>query len=164
MQMYFIFLLVLWIGHTIYILKQKNKLYRQLYSQSILAVTIMVIPFITSIQGVRMGELSIAFPIGIIMVAILLILWELKNNKHKYYVNTTKQEELIKIITTFLKNNKIKYEIEKSELPAIHLLESKKSIDFFGYKTICINLKQIKDLSFYNELVTDISSKVKNLN
>ena len=81
--MYFIFLLVLWIGHTIYILKQKNKLYRQLYSQSILAVTIMVIPFITSIQGVRMGELSIAFPIGIIMVAILLILWELKNNKHK---------------------------------------------------------------------------------
>ncbi|MGL5315704.1 MAG: hypothetical protein ACRC92_20785 [Peptostreptococcaceae bacterium] len=96
----------------------------------------------------------------ILMIFVPMYICIVLTRKETYLLENVKKEKLINIITKFFEDKDIKYEVEGKE---IYLPEHNKTIDVKGNYELYLNLREIKKLSFYEELLGTIKFELKNI-
>lgn len=82
------------------------------------------------------------------------------SRRETYLIENVKSKNLINIITKFFEEKNINYELGEKE---IYLPQYCKTIDVTGNYEIYLNLKEIKKLNFYEELLETIKLRTKSL-
>lgn len=92
--------------------------------------------------------------VGVGPLYILIFLWK----KETYVIENVRVDDLINIIIHYFQKNSISYEIKSKD---IYLPEYEKTIKIIGKYEINIDLKEIKELSFYKEFIETIKYEIK---
>ena len=95
----------------------------------------------------------------ILMIFVPMYLAIVFSRKETYMIENVKSKNFIDIITKYFDDKNIKYEVKEKE---IYLPEHCKTIDVKGKYELYVNLKEIKKLSFYEELLEYIKLGIKN--
>lgn len=95
-----------------------------------------------------------------LIIFVPMYIFFISVRKESYLIENVKVKDLINIITKYFDDNNINYEVEKKE---IYLSKYYKTIDITGNKELILDLKEIKKLNFYEELLEYIKCEIKDI-
>lgn len=146
--------------YSIVLLSGVKMMFNPKYFQIILFVVITYNPLTQLIDGYKLGYTGIGSIIIFIIVFLAIFIWGCRRNKYIYSIHNVKQEDVMNIIKEYLKIKNIKYEARDEE---IYLSEHYKTIYANNLIEKSLNLREIKDMDFYNELVEHVRVGIKGI-
>lgn len=154
-------MIVVLLVYSVTLLSRVKIMFNYKYTQIITAIFAMYTPISKLIEGYKLGYID-ANRLIIINVAILLFILLLynKRNKHIYSIHNVKEKDVINIIEKYLERKNIKYELRSED---IYFPDINKTMFVRSSMEITLDCKDIKDTDFYNELVGEVRSGIKEI-
>lgn len=142
---------------SIVIFTGKKLIFKHNYFYSISLIIIISEPLNSAVENIQNDYMYILFTL-IIFVPMYIFFVSIR--KGLYIIENVKVNDLINIITTYFEDKNINYEVQEKN---IYIKEDCKTIDIQGNWEVILDLKEIKKLSFYEELLEHIKFEIKNI-
>lgn len=146
--------------YSIVLLSGVKIMFNRRYIQLIISIFIMYNPISSLIEGYKLGYTVISSIIIVTILFLLLFIWGYRRNKYMYLIHNVKKSDVVNIIEKYLETKNIKYEVKDEE---IYLPELYKSIFVKGLTGIHLDCIEIKDFDFYNELIDNVKTCIKEI-
>lgn len=156
----FDFIIVISLIITITLLSGKKIMISSKYTQLISFIIIMYPQLLNFIEGYNLGYIGITTIICIITVFLLIFISGYRRNIYKYSIHNVEEQYVRNIIENYLDRKSIKYKVRNEE---INLVDFNNSIYVRSSIETTLDCREIKNNNFYNELVDEIKSGIKNI-
>lgn len=153
----YVVLMLMSIIFAIVIFTGKRFIFKYNYSHTLLFIMIISGPLNLALYNQEQDYMYLMF---IILIFIPIYILVAITRKDTYILENVKVSNLIEIITKYLEDENIKYEVKEKK---IFLPEHNKTIDIKGNWELILNLKEIAKLSFSKDMLEYIKKEIKSI-
>lgn len=146
--------------YSVVLLSGVKMMFSSRYFSVITFLFVTYYPFFNLIERCKLGYTSTGEIITFSIVFPLIFIFAYRRNKHIYSISNVKKDDVINIIKEYLETKNIKYEVKEIGL---YLPEFNKNIIVDNFSETSLNCREIKDISFYGDLVEKVRVEIKKI-
>lgn len=145
---------------TITLLSGRKIISNPRWIHTILTICAIYSPLSKLIEGYKLGYTGIGSIVAFIAVMIVIFIRGYIKNTYRYTVHNVEEKDIRNIIEGYLKRENISYNLRNKD---IYLLDTDNSIYIHSLIETTLDFREIKNKDFYKEIVSEVKTKIKNI-